>query len=381
LSFVLLAVGCREPFEIKVTSSVNLVVVDGGITNLPEKQVIKLSRSTGDSLTGIPISQAISSATVELVIDSVNVVPFQQIADGFYQLPERFQGIVGHRYQLRFKLEDGTQYASTVETMQPVPLIEKIYDRFNPQSISTDQTGTFVAANDLFLNTNDPANVRNFYRWDWILWERQEICHSCTNGMYYVYDAKGNLVEDCIPEPRTPGAYYETYYWDYRCRMRCWDVFSSYSIDLFADTYTNGGPLTGRRVAQIPFYQSTPALVEIRQSSLTQGAYRYYKLLADQTQNTGGLADTPPSPSIGNVRNITNEKEQVIGYFTVSALSKVRHWLDRANNTGAAIGLFYAINRRNPRVEEASPIQGRPPLAICIPSENRTPIKPEGWRD
>ncbi|MCY7353098.1 MAG: DUF4249 domain-containing protein [Cytophagaceae bacterium] len=373
--------GCIEPFDTGFVSSVNLIVVEGVITDADQPQFILLSRSKGDSLTGRPGYQPINGARVEVLVDSTQVVSCQQTAPGLYQLPDGFRGRPGHRYQLRFTLTNGTRYASSVETMPAVPPIQNVYDRFNAQSIPTDKFGIFQAANDVFIDLQDPADVRNYYRWDWMLWERQEVCHSCQNGEYYINDAKGNLLEDCIPDPKSFG-YVMPIFRDYVCRTPCWEILFSAQLKLFADIYTDGGPLTEWRVAQIPYYQYTPCLVEIRQLALTAGAYRYYKLLDDQTQKTGSLVDTPPAPLVGNVRNLTNEREHVIGYFTASGVFQVRYWLDRRANTGPGdLSLFKFLNGREPSIVLGSPFRGRPPLAVCVPGAGRTPIKPEGWKE
>lgn len=193
---VALLIGCTSPFETNIVSSINLIVVDGVLTDLPGKQLVKLSRSIGDPLTGRPGQQVIDGATVDVVVDAAQVVAFRQTAPGIYELPEGFRASVGHRYQPRFQLPDGARYESSVETMPAVPPIRKVYDRFNARSLPTDQFGIFQAVNDVFIDTQDPADGRNYYRWDWKLWERQEICHSCLNGEYYVNNAQGKLLED-----------------------------------------------------------------------------------------------------------------------------------------------------------------------------------------
>ena len=95
--------------------------------------------------------------------------------------------------------------------------------------------------------------------------------------------------------------------------------------------------------------------------------------------------------------------ETVVGYFTTSAVSSFRYWLDRKDATGLPMGatdpkgpsglpgaeLFFALNLRQPIPEPTFPppnvlIYGgpsRPPTAVCVSSDNRTPYKPEGWRD
>ncbi len=152
----------------------------------------------------------------------------------------------------------------------------------------------------MYARFNDPPGERNFYGWSWTLWEKQDWC-----GSVKAYDQS-------------------TGYYDYNCRTKCWELLFSENLTLFADTYSDGRTVTGQVVAKIPYYQpvspiSAGALVEIRQYSLSPGAYRYFKLLTDQTQNTGGLADTPPTPLIGNIRNLGNEIDIVTGYFTASS--------------------------------------------------------------
>ncbi|GAB3549052.1 hypothetical protein GCM10027577_26200 [Spirosoma fluminis] len=127
----------------------------------------------------------------------------------------------------------------------------------------------------------------------------------------------------------------------------------------------------------------------LRQTSLTADAYRYFNSFRQQTQNTGGLADTPPTALVGNVRNQANARENVIGYFAASAVTEVRYWLDRKDAYEPAPGLFLALNGRNPVSEPPPPfgpsfiIDGppRPPTAVCRLSDTRTSFKPEGWRE
>lgn len=180
--------------------------------------------------------------------------------------------------------------------------------------------------------------------------------------------------------------------YDYTCRTECWAIFTSFQLNVFADTYSNGGMISARKVAQIPFYQHAPCLVEIRQSALTSAAYRFYKQYQDQTQNNGGVADSPPSAIVGNIQNVANPQESVVGFFTASAVSIKRYWLDRKDTQGIPPGLFVAINGREPIPEPSLPaspvisiittIPQKPPYtAVCSPTDSRTPFKPEGWRD
>ena len=416
-------VSCIDPAELVFNSTINIVVVDGTITNLPEPQLIRLNRAKADPLTGRFGTTPITNATVLVVVDSAQRVPCHETEDGSYQLPSDFKGQVGHTYQLQFSLSDGTQYVSTPQQMQPVPLIGRVSARFNPTSLPVAEqlTGGFRAGHDVFIDTQDPANQTNQYRWEWKQWEKQDWCRSCQQGIYavdsilpHVYQNNTFYVSSRVPyeDCFVPKKYQDTgqppfqsglYVYDYPCRTQCWEILYSSSLNIFSDEFSNGGPILNRNVAHIPYYDSTACLVEIRQLSLTQPAYAYFKRFQDQTQNTGGLADTPPSAPVGNVQNPANPQERVVGYFTASAVSAVRYWLDRKDVRGLPLGqtdptgkselpgseLFFSLNQRQPMPEPIYPYPSirligappRPATALCVPSDSRTPFKPDGWRE
>jgi Domain of unknown function (DUF4249) len=341
LAVVLAVVGCVDPYEPDFVSTLDVLTVEGTITDLPEPQFIKLSRSTADKLTGRFGTQFVAGAQVELIVDDTRIVAFRQTAPGMYSAPVGFKGEIGHRYQLRFQ-HDGKRYESSVEMMPAVVPITKVYQQFNAQSLPVTQIKGFTSANDVYIDFQDPADAANYYRWQWKLWERQEYC----------------LV----------GTFQDLY-----CDRMCWEIIQNYEVDAASDIYSNGRTVVGKRVAKVPYFQDIACLVEIRQFSLTPGAYRHYKLLADQTQSTGTLTDTPPAAPVGNIKNVANDKEIVVGYFSASSTYKMLYWLQRSTNPGAPIGLFRGLYGRTPNPSRNA--------APCVSQENRTPIKPEGWQD
>lgn len=429
LLFVSMLASCVDPEDLILRGTVDIIVVDGAITNLAEEQIIRLNRSKSDPLTGRFGTRPITKATVEVVMDSAQVIPCHETVDGSYQLPSDFKGQIGHAYQLRFTLTDGTRYVSNQQVIQAAPLIDKVTSQFNTKSLFPPLSGFYTAGHDLYIDTKDPADARNYYRWDWKLYEKQEWCKTCYKGVYSIYGdittqlmgaplpagnyyiyISGNtkLLEDCYyelaPPPFSLRNPVPEYTYDYTCRNQCWEIIYSHDFNLFSDQYTNGGLILNKKVAQIPFYDHNPGLVEIRQSSLTPDAYRYFQLFQQQTQNTGGLADSPPTALAGNVHNVANDREAVVGYFAASAVATFRYWLDRKDAYGVSLGgtspigysglpgeeLFYALNLRRPIPEpsfpEAPQLQllnspPRPPTALCSPSDTKTPYKPEGWRD
>jgi hypothetical protein len=392
---------------------VDIIVVDGTVTNLAEPQFILLNYSRADRLTGRFGTLPITKAQVEVAMDSSVVTSAHETTDGRYQLPADFKGQIGHTYQLRLTLSDGTHYESTQQVMPPAARIDKIRAQFNLKSLSPPVRGYYTSGHDVFIELQDPADQRNYYRWDWVDYEPQHWCRTCQQGFYSIYNpielSTGNayrsgpdLYENCFYPPNIRPdnpAYGITL--DYPCRTQCWELLPSYNVTLFDDQYANGGLIPNFKVAAIPFYQHGPCLVSVRQSSLTPDAYRYFKLFQVQTQNTGGLADTPPTAPVGNVHNTANSKEVVVGYFTASGVFSKSVYIDRQDYQGVPLSydpikgyptqvggeLFYALYLREPKVEVPPPSgrriftdnTSRPPTALCAPIDQRTPFKPEGW--
>ena len=426
LLLMVLVLGCVDPEELSLRGTVDVVVVDGLITNLAEAQIIRLNRSKVDSVTGRFGNIPLTNALVEVVVDSAQVIACHETVAGRYQLPSDFRGRVGHAYQLRFTFSDGTYYESTQQMMQPVPPIDNVKLRFNPASLPAGLLeDSFRAGFDVLIDTQDPIAQRNYYRWDWSLYEKQDWCQRCQQGYYMtnqlklvsrypnilIYQTQPELSESCFAAPSPDlfgGAFTKPptgFTNSYVCRTQCWDIMSNSTINVFSDTYSNGGLIASRNIGQIPYYTQNPALVEIRQSSLTADAYRYFSLLQKQTQNTGGVADTPPTALVGNVHNRDNQPEKVVGYFTAATVTAQRYWLDKKDATGIAYGgvyydpvdkvtkavpgeqqLFFAFNRALPTVESYLNFTilggvNRPPTALCVSSDSRTPFKPTGWRD
>ena len=373
---------CVDSFQPTLDLNSSLVVVNGIITDQPGPQSVNLrrSRSTNDSSI---VTRPIRGASVQVVVNGTTQIKLTETDSGRYDLPTGFQGRVGYSYQLRFTTAEGTTYESTVEVMPSVPPIQRVYEQYNATGPSLTANRLPTPVSDVFVDYQDPAGQANFYLWRWTLYEPQPFCATCRQGRYQLTDTGTGLTGTCVPDPKLL-----TYdYFDYPCLGFCWDIYRSQLLNLFADRFTDGQPQTGRLVAQIPIYQKDPAQLDIEQLSLTAGAYRYYKLFADQTQNTGTLADTPPAPTAGNVRNLNNASEDVVGYFSASSVAVNHYRLDRRNvpaNIGRFGGLFYSQNGRDPVNE---PPRGNPnvpgsgvPSAVCVPSANRTNQPPTGWR-
>lgn len=403
---LLVMIGCVDQIESGINAYIDIIVVDGRLTNLAEEQVVRINRSKAEY--GLFGSLPISNAVVELVVNNSMVIAFTEKNNqaGEYILPAGFKAKIGDAYQLRIKLADGRQYESTIQVMPKVPAIEKVSVRFNAEEPFSSKSA-FKGVHSFYLDTKDPVEQENFYSWEWTAYEKKKWCRTCQSGVYVVneilpgqyrfsqyYVSGDKLFEDCFTQPTAtglgvPAIVNEKWNYDYKCRTECWEIIHNEEMNLFDDRNINGGQIQSRKIARLPYYQFNGALVEIRQASLTKDAYQFYRFFQEQTRNNGGIADTPPTALKGNIRNINNDRENVVGFFTVSAVSSVRYWLDR-KDTGKLEppGLFEGMNERNPSEEPLPPekpyilIWGGPPrvpTATCLNSATSTPEKPVGW--
>jgi hypothetical protein len=78
------------------------------------------------------------------------------------------------------------------------------------------------------------------------------------------------------------------------------------------------------------------------------------------------------------IKNITNPKEIVAGFFMVTGVRYVKYWIDRKAPIAQKL-IPTRLREYSIREEPLSNILGRPPLTPCILSQTRTLFKPKRW--
>lgn len=380
---------CIDPYKVEIEASKAYYIINGTLTNSIDPQIIsvfitndaakfKSSQFTATISPKPTDVVPVSSAVVTVSENGQNTYNLIEIEPGYYQMPTGFVGKIGATYKLTVKTNDGKTLESTSEKMLAVPEIKGYRDVYNEKGIIDRQSSSGkIASSDIYIDYDDPAKESNFYQWKWTSYETQVICQSCRQGYYNRANNNPTTPGNCVTVPELP----IDLFYDYYCEALCWDVLISNKIDIFSDIYTDGLPQRNKLIAQIPLYQSNPCLVVLEQYALNANAFRYLKLVNDQSVNTGTLADTPPAPIKGNVSNINNPTEIILGYFTAAGMAEIRYMMDRKNTRGAAYnGLFKYQNGRGIQVEEPSLFRPFIPLAICKKSNSRTPTAPRGWQ-
>lgn len=354
---------CIDPYPLSFNQENKILVVEGMLTNdFSNPDTIKINYSIYRY--GNVIKEPASTFDVYVyLLNSKQKIQLVQIGLDAFVPSTGFDIDSTEKYTLNFSIYDSEKgeqkYTSTPQQIASTSPILKVYDSFNPQSELSEDGKKFNAANDVFIDFQDTPSQKNYYLWRYIHYEKLEVCATCNYGIYSFY------AERCIPAQGVN-------YYDYNCLSNCYGIMKSKKINVFSDLASDGRLITGRRVAQIPFYFDNGCLVEIQQMGISPDAYTFYKNLESQTQTNGGLADTTPTAIVGNINNISNPDEKVVGFFNVVAIQKKRYWIDRATAKGEKANILGHIMIRDP-----NPMA---PLATCKKSATRTPFQPEGWQ-
>ena len=360
---------CIDPYDANLQYNSKILVVQGLLTNdakNPDTLRIQYSTYVGD---GVVLNSPIAGTQASIVsVSGGEEIKLLEAGKSGFLPPANFKINPAEKYLLRFTLPDGQKYESSAQQILPTPPIANIYDIFNPKSIASTDGKTTSSANEIYVDFQDIPNEKNFYLWRYTHYENQVYCITCDpNSLYQA------TPQSCV---RNQFNYQQNPAYDYQCSGNCYNISRSKRVNILSDAASDGRLVKGRLVAQIPYYTSSSCLVVVQQMSISPEIYGFNKILEAQTQTSGGLADTPPAGIVGNIRNLTNPNQPVVGYFGLADVRTTRYWLERNNGSGP---FAYLIGHKP--VEEPQFPPTRPPFARCLASPNRTPIKPEGWKN
>lgn len=369
LSFFV-TLSCVEPFDVQLNIDSRLLVIEGTLADLPNETFLQLREAIPNG-SNSSVFRSLKNAKVRVIEDGSNTIEFIEDEDGLFFAPPNFVGKPGSSYVLEFTTDDGSLYQSSPQVLVSAPPIKKIYQVTEAEG--TIVNGNAVPANHIYIDTDDPAGLGNNYLWSWKLFERQYICSTCEGGRYYLDPLPaGRCIEEDFLKRR--GVIY-----DYACDSPCWEVINSNTVNTQSDQLVDGLTITARKIAEIPYYNLSGGLIEVKQQAISADSYAYLKLLVEQGQNTGGLADTPPAALVGNVKSLDKD-EIVTGFFLVSGMVKERYWIDRSDLVERGFRPLGLLGGREIRLEP--PPTGptdRPPMAPCLVSKTRIKTKPEGF--
>ncbi len=299
---------CVEIIEFDVERSGRQLVVYGKFTDSSFPQQIQLSMTDPNEELAIPVNDAVIT-----IYDQEGAMEnYAQHAEGLYQLSgETIRGERGKAYYVEIVLENGKTYQSMPETM-PITVGKDVVNALITKIEQLGSQGTTFEKDviQIFVDTTFPSSNEPIYT----KWDIEEL---------YVHQ------EADLPLSRFP------FYSPKNCFVT---VFSDpQSIRLHdgkefpVSTIDNQLVLT----RDIDFTFFNPHYFNVIQSSITAEAFNYWKNIDEIANRSGSIFDIPPAPVKGNIFNVDDPSEEVLGYFEVSAVDTARTFTTRAD-----IGFF-----------------------------------------
>lgn len=369
--FVLLLLGgCITEYIPDIKEEKELLVVEGLISDQNQSNIIKLSTSVplGERIDASPLS----GCSVSISDNLGNSYSLWEKNKGIYLTDSTvFRGIRGRFYTLHIAVPNGyffTRYESYPVEMKPVPPIDSVYYE---KTLIKEAVGKQdpIEGCQIYLDTHDPENNTEFYRFDYRETWKLRLKADVPNQVCWIT----NISPDIVVESTAS-------YNEYR--------FKHYPI-----TYISN--MTDRLVTRYS--------ILVNQYSLTEKEFNYWKKLKNVTVSVGGLHDIIPASIPSNIYCIEHPEEKVLGYFSVSAMSSQRIYIDEdfkglvdpyANcaidtiydgkeyieGLGSYLWLLFDI--------KPTPFSGKPRLRIitdkkgCADCTVRgTTVKPSWWKD
>jgi hypothetical protein len=291
ISLILIFNSCITEFIPQSSADEEIIVIEGLLTDQPVPNKIKISHALrlGVMAKSIPVRGCI----VTISDDQNNITLLKEADTGTYVTdPAKFQGQIGRFYTLHVRSNAGSKshvYESYPVELLPVPAIDSLYY----EKVELNSSLSWIQNPEgcqIFLDTHDPTNQCNFYRWEFEeTWEFR-VPYSVPNNT-------------------------------------CWATSNSNEINVKSTS-----KLADSKIIRYPlsFISNQTDRLKVKYSSLvtqysiSEDEYNYWSKLQSITQQVGGLYDIIPFYIASNIYCKDNADLKVLGYFSVSSAKSKR---------------------------------------------------------
>lgn len=292
---------CKKPYNPKIVDSPNhYLVVEGVINNGSDSTIIKLSRTV--NISGNVSTSGVDNCAVSVEAEGGMIYSLTPQGNGAYVTP----GLnldVSKKYRLHIITNDSKEYASDyVEVKKTQPI---------------DSIGFYIKNDNvqIYLNTHDASNGSRYYRWNY---EETWRFHSKYQSAYMVDQVNKKVVF----RPPSESNYY------------CFAGDKSSTIVIGSSAKLSQDVIYQQPVTTIA---PTSEKIEMRYSiflkqyALTKEAYQFWENMKKNTEQLGSIFDAQPSQLTGNIHNVKDPSEPVIGYISITNVQSKRVFIDNAD--------------------------------------------------
>jgi hypothetical protein len=299
ITLTALLFGCREAYTPpQITTNNNYLVVEGLINTGTDSTIIKLSRTV--HLNAKTTTQNETHAIVTVESDANASYPLKEITPGTYaSAPLGLSSTAKYRLRIITNTNTHTTYLSDFVPVKNSPPIDSV-----GYSLPTNGLQVYVNAHDATGNTR-------YYRWDYA-----ETWQFNAN-----YDSEYIEVYNRWIIPRTPAQQI----------FNCWGNRASTDIILASSARLTQDVIYQDPITIVPSPSQKISIkysILVKQYALTLDAFNFWQLLKKNTEQLGSIFDAQPSSIAGNIHNIADYTEPVLGYISAGSVQQKRIYVD-----------------------------------------------------
>jgi hypothetical protein len=307
--FLLLLSGCIEQFEPKSIAYRSVLVVDGYLSDKVEPYKISLSRTRA---IGDDSQSPESGATVSVFGGEGKVHQLTESDSGYYlSNPNDFVAQIGNKYVLDIITADGHHYQSDTVTMKPTPPIDSVY-YIRERRIANN--GLESDGIKIVVDSHDAEGKTRYYKYKWF--ETYQI--SIPYAALYRYDS-------FPPDPKFPLKYVDVF------AANCYNARKGTSIQIASTDQLSEDRVSEFEVNYVTtqdYKLRTRYSILVEQLALDEPGYHFWSELQKNSENLGTLFDPLPYELRGNVKNVDEPGEHVVGYFDAAQSSEYRLFIE-----------------------------------------------------
>jgi len=293
-AIVILIVSCVEEIPLESEGFETAIVIEGTITNELKQHEVKLSRVYAIDSTG---SNPLSGANVRVFGNIEHI--FQENEPGIYISKDSFAVTPGVDYELSI-LVNGEEYKSETAQLPGTSNIDQLVAN------RVDYQGEDGVA--ITLNNQTSTGDANYYRYEFT------ETFKFTSNMFKSTDV---IIEDglakLIPKQKEEYTCYQT--------NKSQDIILANTNSLSEDSVND--LLINFINSKHPKISNRYSLL-VKQYVINREAYSYYQILEELSGTESIFSQSQPGYFEGNIENINNSNEKVIGFFNVSSVSTKR---------------------------------------------------------
>lgn len=303
LSVFALVSSCVDQINFALDREDEKLIVYGQLNNLQEEKYLYLSKTTSADRQPLPSGQflvlndlprPVTNAQVLLLLEGNPVASFNMTKPGEYQLSREVEILETGNYSVEILVDGKVIRSSPASMPSSVGTDELSYEFSRGELNGSPEVSQISVYSDVNLpNTADPY----YLKWEVeeaYFWQLTFFPNPFNMGPppCYVFG---------IPDPER--------------------------IPLFDGENISGGSRGGNQLLmkrQVDQSFLSRHYFNVKQVSISKEAFDYWRNVRELVNNTGSVFDTPPAPVQGNLENVNDPEEVVLGFFEVARVSLSR---------------------------------------------------------